>query len=75
MERVEKYFLDKAKKLSFIELKKGSNVEIKGHRLETELPLPIITEVLLEDIRQGGAEDEISVLNMVKWNNIFIWNR
>ena len=65
MSRVEKYFLDKAKNLSFIELKKGSEVEIKGHKVETELPLPIITETLLEDIRQGGADDEISVLNMI----------
>lgn len=65
MKRVEEYFLEKAKNLSFIELKKGSQVEIKGHRVEAELPLPIITEVLLEEIRQGGAEDEISLLNMI----------
>lgn len=65
MDRIERFFLDKANKLSFIELKKGSEIEIKGHKLESQLPLPVITELLLEDIKSGGAEDEISLSKMI----------
>lgn len=65
MNKLEKLFLDKTKEISFIELKKDSNVEIKGYKLDTSLPLPIITETLMEDIKHGEAEDEISILNII----------
>ncbi len=65
MKKLEKFFLDKTKDLSFIELKKGSNVEINGFKLNPELPLPVITEKLVEDIKLGKAENEINIANMI----------
>ena len=63
MNRVDRYFLDRAKDISFIELKKDKSV--KEYKIRRGLPLPIVTDNFIADIKKGQLEDEISLVNII----------
>lgn len=65
MTKIDKWFLEKAKEVSFIELKDGSSKIIGDYRISAQLPLPINTKKLLEDVRRGTVEDEIQIDDVV----------
>lgn len=65
MSRLEDYFKKKTKELSFIELKEGSSVDIRGHRIYSDTPLPILTESLIEEVKTGNPEEEVRFSNMI----------
>lgn len=61
MELIDKYFKEKTKDLTFIELKDTSKIRIKDFIIEDEIPLPIVTGQLIKNIKEGGLEEEINV--------------
>lgn len=61
MKIIDDYFLKKAKKISFLELKKGSTLNIKDYTITDDLPLPVVTDTLVEEIKEGKIEDELKV--------------
>jgi tetratricopeptide (TPR) repeat protein len=65
MSRLDEYFKKKTKELSFIELKEGSSVDVNGYRIDSETPLPILTESLIEEVRTGNPEEEVRFSNMI----------
>lgn len=65
MNCIEKYFKDKAKDISFIELKEDSYIYIGEYAVRDDVPLPILTSNLIEEIQNGNLEDEIRIKNII----------
>ncbi len=66
MDYIERYFKDKTKDISFIEVKDGSQVAIGDYEIEQGIPLPIITSDLIEEIQSGNLQEEIKVLGIIE---------
>ncbi|WP_416198150.1 tetratricopeptide repeat protein [Sporanaerobacter sp.] len=66
MEIIENYFKDKAKNLAFIEIKKGSSIKVNDCIIEDYIPLPIITDVLIEEINKGKIDEEIKISHIIE---------
>lgn len=65
MDKIEKLFKEKTKELTFIELKKGTKLNINGYILEGGLPLPVITDSLLRELQYGDLDEEINLGNVI----------
>jgi tetratricopeptide (TPR) repeat protein len=65
MSRIDEYFKKRTKDISFIELKKGSQIDINGYKIYDDTPLPILTESLVEEVKTGNPEEEVRFSNMV----------
>ncbi len=63
---VKEYLKQKTENLSFIELKEDSFIDINGYRLDKNIPLPIVIDELLNEIRTGRAEDELQVKSFIE---------
>lgn len=61
MDFIDKYFKEKTKEITFIELKDTSQIEFKGITIDDEVPLPILTNQLIENLKDGEMEDEINI--------------
>ena len=61
MDFVKEYFKKKTDKLSFIELKENASLEIKGYPSDKHIPLPIVTDNLINEIEKGNLEEEINL--------------
>ncbi|SCG82660.1 hypothetical protein DW1_1064 [Proteiniborus sp. DW1] len=61
MKGLREYFLDKTENISFIELKPNSMVFIKDYKIESDIPLPLIIDELINEIKEGTAKDEVKV--------------
>ena len=66
MEMIENYFKGKTKNLSFIELKEDSFIEVNDYTIEDYIPLPIITDVLVEEINKGKIYEEIKISHIIE---------
>lgn len=66
MKIINGYFLEKSDKVSFIELKKGSHVNVNDYIIEDYIPLPMITTTLVEEIREGSVEEEFKVSHLIE---------
>lgn len=66
MNRIDKYFLEKAKNVSFIELKEGTKQKIGDYIIKDELPLPVVTEDFLQSIKEEVLENEIDFNHVFK---------
>ena len=66
MDIVNQYFLEKAHKVSFIELKKGSYIKIKDYIVKDDIPLPIVTDTLVKKIKDGISPEEINMLHILE---------
>src|SRR5699024_10975068 len=66
MEIVDKYFLDRTDKVSFIELKEGAYVDVGDYTIEDDLPLPIVTETLLKEAKDGAIEKEFKASHLIE---------
>lgn len=62
---VEKYFMDKTKNISFIELKKGSYINVNNYIIKDYLPLPMIVDTLIDGIKLGELEEELNVKDLI----------
>ena len=50
---VDEYFMDMTKNISFIELKKGSFIDLKGYIIKDYIPLPMIIDTLIGEIKSA----------------------
>lgn len=66
MKVVNDYFLSKTDKVSFVELRQGSQLSIKGYIVKDNFPLPIATFTLIEEIKDGNIEEELKVSHIIE---------
>lgn len=66
MNTITEYFKKKTDKLSFIEMKENSSFIIKGYPTNKNIPLPIMTDVLIKEIEEGNIEEEIKLAHIIE---------
>lgn len=66
MDNVELIFKDRTNDISFLELKENSSIVINGYVVDNGLPLPVITDTLVKDIKKGNLEEEINLINVIE---------
>lgn len=66
MDKINNYFKRFTKNLTFIELKKNSHLDINGYIVSPNIPLPILTESLIREVKEGNIEEEINLANMIE---------
>lgn len=66
MKIIDKYFKEKTDKLTFIELKENSFIELKGYIIKDEIPLPILTEGLIKGITLGDYNEEVGIKDIIE---------
>lgn len=59
LSRLKEYFKQKTKNISFIEIKKGSYVDVNGYHVTDDIPLPIVVDDLIDEVREGEDTEEI----------------
>lgn len=65
MDAINSYFKKKTDKITFIELKNDALINVKGFPKDREIPLPIITDVLIEEIKEGKLEKEMKISHII----------
>lgn len=65
MEFIIEYFKKKTDKITFVELKEDSTINIKGYPTDKVIPLPIMTDVLVNEIIEGNMEEEIKLSHII----------
>ena len=65
MDMIKEYFKKKTENITFIELKESASLGIKGYPVNSSIPLPIITDVLVEEIKAGKLEEEIKISHII----------
>lgn len=65
MKIVDDYFLKKTDKVSFVQLKKGTSIDVGNYTIKDYIPLPIKTTTLIEEIKEGNIEEELRVSHLV----------
>lgn len=65
MNSVNEYFKKHTDKLSFIELRDNKTLNVEGYKIKEDTPLPILTEALVEEIKEGKLEEEIKMTNII----------
>ncbi|MTI49486.1 tetratricopeptide repeat protein [Sporosalibacterium faouarense] len=63
---VNQYLRNKSENLSFIQLKKGSDVNVNGYKISNELPLPMVIDELVNEIKEGKAQQEIQMKSIIE---------
>lgn len=61
MEFIEKYFKEKTKDITFIEMKDSSQIRFNDSLIDNELPLPIMTDILIQNIKEGNLDNEVNI--------------
>ena len=64
--KLNDYFKEKTENLSFIELKANSYIEINDYKIKDYIPLPIITDTLIDEIKAGEMDEDIKVSNLIE---------
>ena len=62
---VDSYFKKSIDKVTFLELKKDSIIGNEIYSLKKEIPLPIKTDSLINEIKEGNLHDEINLLFII----------
>ncbi|MFA5525048.1 MAG: tetratricopeptide repeat protein [Tissierellales bacterium] len=65
MKDLRDYFLKKTENISFVEIKPDSMVFIKDYKIDQEVPLPLIVDELINEIKKGTATDEVKVSSII----------
>lgn len=65
MNTVNDYFKKHTDKISFIELKDNRMLNIEGYKINDDIPLPVLTEELVQEIKEGNLEEEIKIANII----------
>lgn len=63
---INEFFKKNTEKVTFIELKDDTQLNIEGYSIGSHIPLPILTEELIDEIKEGNLEEEIKVTNIVE---------
>lgn len=66
MDKINKYFEKFTKELTFIELKDNTSLDLNGYIVESNIPLPIITESLIKEVKEGNIEEEINLAKVIE---------
>lgn len=66
MEYTEKYFKEKTKNVTFIEFKKGTSFNVKNYVFEGDIPLPVITDNLIQEVKEGNLKEEIPLSSIIE---------
>jgi tetratricopeptide (TPR) repeat protein len=65
MDIINDYFKKMTDKVSFVELKEDATVNIVGYPGDKSIPLPILTDVLINEIKEGNLEEEIKLSRII----------
>ena len=66
MKTLDEFFKKKTDNLTFIELKEDSLVKLKGYTIKANLPLPLLSDVLIEGIKEGDFEEGINLMDILQ---------
>lgn len=66
MKYINDYFLKQSDKVSFIQLKKGSYININDYIIGDDIPLPIVTTTLVKEIKDGNVQEEFKVSQLIE---------
>ncbi|MCF6465220.1 tetratricopeptide repeat protein [Clostridium sp. Cult2] len=66
MKIVDDYFLKKTDKVSFVQLKEGTHIKIGNYTIKDNIPLPIETNTLIEEIKEGNMEEELKISHLIE---------
>lgn len=66
MNIIKDYFKNKTESITFIELKEDITVEIKGYPINSNIPLPITTDILVQEMKEGNLEEEIKISHIIE---------
>ncbi|MFA5577753.1 MAG: tetratricopeptide repeat protein [Tissierellaceae bacterium] len=58
---IDSYFKKNADKITFLEIKDNSSIEIRGYPSDKNIPLPLRTDRLISEIKDGNLKEEISM--------------
>ncbi|MCK9444357.1 MAG: tetratricopeptide repeat protein [Tissierellaceae bacterium] len=61
MDIINSYFKKKADKITFLEVKDNSSIGLKGYPHDKKIPLPLRTETLIKEIKDGNLKEEINI--------------
>lgn len=62
----KKYFSEKVKNISFVQLKDGAEISLNDYLIDSSLPLPVITDNLLSELSSIEAKNEISIEKIIE---------
>lgn len=65
MKIVDEYFFKKTDKVSFVQLKEGTHIKIGDYTIKDNIPLPIETNTLIEEIKEGNIEEELKISHLI----------
>lgn len=65
MNIVNDYFKSYTKEISFVELRDNKTLKLDKYEINKDIPLPILTESLLDEIRDGTLEEELNMKNII----------
>ena len=66
MSVIDDYFIKKSDKVSFIELRKGSIIEINDYIIKDNIPLPMATGTLVKEIKNGNIDEEFKLAYLIE---------
>lgn len=64
--KINDYFKKKTENLSFIELRDNSYVGINDYKIESNIPLPMLTSTLIKEVKAGEMRDEIDMFYLIE---------
>ena len=66
MDIIKEYFKNKTENITFIELKEDARLGIKAYPLNSSIPLPIIIETLVSEIKEGTLKEEMKLVHIIE---------
>lgn len=65
MKKINEFFQSKTDNLTFIELKSDKNININGYILNSKIPMPILVDELINEIKERRAQESINFNSFV----------
>lgn len=65
LSRLNEYFKQKTKNISFIEIKEGSFVDVNGYQVTDDIPLPIVVDDLIDEVKESENTEEIKFKSFI----------
>ena len=66
MKEIDDLLIKYAKEVSFLQLKEGKNIEISGFRIGDNIPLPIVTDKFIEDLKNEDLLNNIPLERIIE---------
>ncbi len=66
MNEIDNLFLKYTKQVSFIQLKEGKSIGVTGLNIDSSIPLPIVTDKFIEDIKNEKMLDSIPLERIIE---------